>query len=103
MSVETDTTVQLRVETMEPAEFTSYLANRQSLVVALNLGISQYTKKHYLLELAVNIERAAAENLRNLAAIIIQDGAAGANMTEQGKATMLIKARQVPCRLLRLY
>ena len=60
-------------------------------------------KKHYLLELAVNIERAAAENLRNLAAIIIQDGAAGANMTEPGKATMLIKARQVPCRLLRLY
>ena len=86
MSVETDTTVQLRVETMEPAEFTS-----------------PHIKKHYLLELAVNIERAAAENLRNLAAIIIQDGAAGANMTEPGKATMLIKARQVPCRLLRLY
>ena len=86
MSVETDTTVQLRVETMEPAEFTS-----------------SHTKKHYFLELAVNIERAAAENLRNLAAIIIQDGAAGANMTEQGKATMLIKARQVPCRLLRIY
>ena len=86
MSVETDTTVQLRVEIMQPAEFTS-----------------SHTKKHYLLELAVNIERAAAENLRNLAAIIIQDGAAGANMTEQGKATMLIKARQVPCRLLRLY
>ena len=63
MAVETDATVQLRVEMMEPAEFTSHLANRQSFVATLNMGIPQYASMRHLLELAVNIERAAAENL----------------------------------------
>ena len=96
VAVETDATVQLRVKTMDSAEFTSHLTNRQSFIATLNMGIPWYASKRHLLELAVNIEKAATEKLRTLAAITIQDGAAGANMTEERKAAMLIKARQVP-------
>ena len=98
-AVETDATVQLRVEKMDLVEFTSHLANRQSFVATLSMGIPQYASKRHLLELAVNIERAASENVRTIAAITIQDGATGANMTEERKAAMLVKARQVLCQL----
>ena len=95
MAVEKDANVQLRVELMEPAEFASYLATRASAVAGLSQAIADYASKRHLLDLAVTTERAAAESLRALAAITVQDGAAGANLTEQRKAAMLIKARQV--------
>ena len=97
MAVETDADVQLRVELMEPAEFTLYLATRQSAVASLNHGISDHASKRHLLNLAVSNERAAAEYLRTLAAVTVQAGAAGPNLTEQRKTAMLIKARQVMC------
>ena len=95
MAVEKDANVQLRVELMEPAEFASYLATRASAVAGLPQAIANYSSKRHLLDLAVTLEKAAAESLRALAAITIQDGAAGLNLTEQRKTAMLIKARQV--------
>ena len=100
MAVETDANVQLRVELMDPAEFTSLLATRQSAVASLDHGIADHASKRHLLSLAVDNERAAAESLRTLAAITVQDGAAGQNLTDQRKNQLLIKARQV---LVKIY
>ena len=81
---------------MEQAEFASYLATWASAVAGLRQAIADYASKRHLLDLAITTEKSAAESLHALAAVItIQDGAAGPNLTEQRKATMLLKARQV--------
>ena len=95
MAVESDATVQLKVEQMDNAEFSNYLNTRQSAVAGLSLSIADYASKRHLLDLAIKVEKSAAENLRTLAAITVGDGAANANLTEARKATMQQKYRQV--------
>ena len=101
MVVETDANVQLRVELMDPAEFTSYLAARQSAVASLNHGISDHASKRHLLNLAAGNERAAAEYLRTLAAVTVQAGAEGPNLTEQRKNRKLLFCPGLNCAQIR--
>ena len=102
MAVESDATVQLKVEQMEEAEFSNYIITRQSAVAGLSHSISDYASKRQLLELAVNVEKNAAENLRAISAMTVGDGA-NANFTQARKTAMQQKHRQVILFILTLY
>ena len=95
MAVESDATVQLKVEQMEDAKFSNYIITRQSAVAGLSHSISDYASKRQLLELAINVEKNAAENLRAISVMTVGDGAANANFTQARKTAMQQKYRQV--------
>ena len=92
--VETDPNVALKVETMDQVEFSSYLAVRQSAVAGLPMSIEDYSSKRLLLEKVVGAEKNAAEVLRAVSQLTVQDGAANQNLTVERRNALLIRLRQ---------
>ena len=92
--VESDPNVELKIETMNPAEFGNHLAARQSAVAALPLGLENYHSKKLMLEQSILMEKNISEHIRAVSAMTVQNGAVDPNLTLERKTAMLVRLRQ---------